>query len=62
MMDFQAPREAFRFLARVHQNIIFFYLFFFDSFAFLDANPDSEFGSGSTDPIESGSETMELVI
>ncbi len=28
---------------------------FEDSFAFLDANPDPEFGSRSTDPFESGS-------
>jgi hypothetical protein len=39
----------------------FKFFFFEDSFAFLDANPYPEFGSGSTDPIESGSETMVFV-
>jgi hypothetical protein len=32
-----------------------FFLLLWVIFAFLDPDPDSEYGSGSTDPIESGS-------
>jgi hypothetical protein len=36
----------------------YFFLFFWVIFAFLDLDPDSESGYGSTDLIESGSETL----
>jgi hypothetical protein len=34
-----------------------FFYFLWVIFALLDPDPDSEYGSGSTDPIESGSNT-----
>jgi hypothetical protein len=33
-------------------------ILFWVIFALLDPDPDSEYGSGSTDPIESGSDTV----